>query len=114
MFGDSSSSCARLMSFWPDYVCDKHAKTCCGSCKPLGIKRPAITILSRKMENTITNTLERRQKSPFQQLTVPKKTILNVRRPKIVTINSVISRGDQMPEIKAGDTDHNDTKGTAI
>lgn len=100
LYGDKSTTCDRYVSLWPDYVCTRHPDRCCGSCKNKSNQKSTMTILSRKMESNIANTLDNTSDSPFrnsikgQSAKVDNKNA--VAETSLIT-NDLPTRGDQVP-----------------
>ncbi|XP_052065348.1 uncharacterized protein LOC127705137 [Mytilus californianus] len=93
MYGDKSSSCTRYVFLWPDYICSKHPDKCCSSCKNRSSRRSTVTILSRRMENSIANVLDSPPtKSPFVTSIDSNNNI-----DASVGLTDQPTRGDQIP-----------------
>ena len=100
LYGDRSTTCDRYVFLWPDYVCKRHPDRCCGSCKNKSNQKSTMTILSRRMESNISNTLDNTSDSPFrnsvkgQSVKVDSKNAVAETSP---ITSDLPTRGDQVP-----------------
>ena len=100
LYGDRSTTCDRYVFLWPDYVCKRHPDRCCGSCKNKSNQKSTMTILSRRMESNISNTLDNTSDSPFRNSVKGQSAKVDSKNAVAETspiTNDLPTRGDQVP-----------------